>query len=243
MGGSKNQSYINNCLKKLQNRIRVRFRNKSLLNRAITHRSYSNEINAPSFDNERLEYLGDSVLGLVVNEYLYKRFADYHEGELAKIKSAVVSEDTLSKIAHEINLGDYLLLGRGEELSGGRGRSSILANAMEALIGAMYLDSGLKTTKNCILSLIKKHIDNIDKIPDMRDPKTSLQEIVQKKYKEKPLYEVIEEKGPDHKKEFVVKLVIHDKNILNAHGSSKRKAEAYAAKKALTLYSKGELEI
>lgn len=243
MNSSKQLRINNKVLNKLQSKISVRFKNKSLLIRALTHRSYSNEINTTIRDNERLEYLGDSVLGLVVNEYLYKRFEKYHEGDLAKIKSAVVSEETLAKIALEIEVGKYLLLGKGEELSGGRDRSSILANTMEALIGAMYLDSGLKKTKNFILSLLKKHIDSVDKKPSLRDPKTSLQEKVQKKYKEKPVYELIDEKGPDHKKEFSVRLVIHGENIIIGKGTSKRKAEMNAAKKALTYINKGKLKI
>ncbi len=147
----------------LQNIIHVKFKDKRLLNRALIHRSYVNESSADKIkDNERLEYLGDSVLGLIVNEYLFKRFEEYPEGDLAKIKSAVVSEATLAKVAHEIEIGKYLLMGKGEELSGGRDRSSILANSFEALIGAVYLDSGLRECRKFILSLLKKDIERID---------------------------------------------------------------------------------
>ncbi len=214
----------------LQNRIKVKFKDKSLLGNSLIHRSYVNESgNGKMNDNERLEYLGDSVLALVVNEYIYKRFYDYPEGDLAKIKSAVVSETTLAKIAREINLGSFLIMGKGEELSGGRDRTSILANSFEALIGAVYLDSGLKCSRKFILSYLRKEIERIDNMSYLRDPKTTLQEYVQKKYKERPVYEVVEEKGPDHRKEFIVKLIINGKEAAIGTGSSKRKAEMNAA--------------
>ncbi len=220
-------------LNRLQKIIKVKFKDKSLLNRAMIHRSYVNESRSGFKDNERLEYLGDSVLAVVINEYLFKRYEDYLEGDLAKIKSAVVSEATLAKISSEINLGSFLLLGKGEERSGGRIRTSILANTLEALIGAVYLDAGLKASKRFILSLFKKDIERIDKLSYLRDPKTTLQEFVQGKYKQRPVYEVINESGPDHKKEFTVKLVVNGREISTGMGTSKRKAEMEAAKKVL----------
>jgi ribonuclease-3 len=227
----------------IQNRIDVKFKDRDLLARALVHRSYINESPIKKIeDNERLEYLGDSVLGLVVNEYLFKRFEYYPEGDLAKIKSAVVSEPTLAKIAREINLGSFLLMGKGEELNGGRERSSILANSFEALIGAVYLDRGLKDCRNFILTLLKKDIERIDSMTYLRDPKTTLQEYVQKKYKERPVYEVVEEKGPDHKKEFVIRLIINGKEAAIGSGSSKRKAEMTAAEDILKKIDKGMIE-
>jgi len=226
-------------LAKLQKALKVRVRDLSIFDKALTHRSYSNENPGIVSDNERLEYLGDSVLGLVVNEYLYKRFENYLEGDLAKIKSTVVSEDILTQVAGEIGLGEFILLGKGEEHSGGRGRASILANTVEAVIGALYLDMGYKTTKNCVLMLLKKHIEQINEMEYLRDPKTALQEYVQKKYKEKPVYDVIEEKGPDHLKEFTVRLVIKGKEILIGSGSSKRRAEMDAARSALSMIHNG----
>lgn len=220
----------------LQNRIKVKFKEKSLLNNSLVHRSYVNESgNGKIEDNERLEYLGDSVLGLIINEYIYNRFYDYPEGDLAKIKSAVVSETTLAKIARELNLGSFLLMGKGEELSGGRDRTSILANSFEALIGAVYLDSGLKNCRKFVLSLLKKDIERIDSMTYLRDPKTTLQEYVQKKYRERPVYEVVEETGPDHRKEFIVRLIIDGKEAARGRGSSKRKAEMYAAETVLKM--------
>jgi len=227
----------------VQKIIDVKFKDKNLLDRALIHRSYVNETSAVKIkDNERLEYLGDSVLGLIVNEYLFKRFEEYPEGDLAKIKSAVVSEPTLAKVAREIKLGNYLLMGKGEELSGGRDRSSILANSFEALIGAVYLDQGLKVCRNFILALLKKDIERIDRMTYLRDPKTTLQEYVQKKYKERPVYEVVEEKGPDHKKEFLVRLIINGVEVSKGSGSSKRKAEMVAAEHILKKIDKGMAE-
>ena len=230
-------------IQKLERIVKVKFNNKSLIKRALTHSSFVNESGQQILDNERLEYLGDSVLALVVNEYLYKKFEEYPEGDLAKIKSAVVSEVTLAKVAKDINLGSFLLMGKGEELIGGRQRSSILANTLEALIGAVYLDSGLKTSKRLVLGLLKKHIERIDSLTYLRDPKTTLQEYVQKSIKERPLYEVIEEKGTDHQKSFTVKLVIQEKEIVRGGGSSKRKAERDAAMKALELIYEKRLKI
>ena len=243
MHQSLNSKKKNKLLNKIQSRLRVKFKNKSLLFRSLVHRSYANESNSTIRDNERLEYLGDSVLALVINEYLFKHFGDYHEGDLAKIKSAVVSEEMLVKIARELDLGSYILLGKGEENSGGRMRDSILANTVEAVIGAMYLDCGLKKTKGFILSLFRKHIDKIDKLPSLRDPKTALQEIVQKKYKLKPEYLVVEESGPDHNKKFTIELKINNRKINRACGSSKRKAEIEAAMQTLKKLEQGKIKI
>jgi ribonuclease III len=241
--GSKKKKNRQRQLINLQNKIKVRFDSQSLLNRSLTHRSYINEVSSDISDNERLEYLGDSVLALVVNEYLFKSYEKYVEGDLAKIKSAVVSEATLCKIAEELNLGSYILMGRGEEQSGGRERASILANTLEALIGAIYLDSGLKSCKKFILGVIKKDIERIDSQTYLRDPKTTLQEFVQKKYKERPVYEVINETGPDHQKEFTVRLIINGRDMMTGIGKSKRRAEMEAAKKLLEIIQTGEVSI
>ena len=233
----------NRQLEKFQSIIKVKFKNKSILNRSLTHRSFINEINDQINDNERLEYLGDTVLALVVNEYLFKHFEEYKEGSLAKIKSAVVSENTLAKVAGRLNLGTFILMGKGEEQNGGRDRSSILANTLEAVIGAMYLDSGLKVTRKFVLQLLKGEIELIDNLTYLRDPKTTLQEFVQKKFKERPVYEVIEERGPDHKKEFIIKLMVCGKEVTKGIGSSKRKAEMEAATTALKKINKGEINL
>lgn len=224
-------------LETLQKQLRIKFKNIKLLNRALSHKSYVNEIGADAEDNERLEYLGDSVLALVVNEYLFKHYDKYPEGSLAKIKSAVVSETELSKVSKSLALGKYILMGKGEEQSGGRDRLSILANTLEALIGAIYLDSNkISDARKFVLPLLINDIERIDSRNYLRDPKTSLQEYVQKMYKEKPEYELLEERGPDHEKIFIVKLIINGVTVNNGEGSSKRKAEMDAASKALKKY-------
>ena len=228
---------------RLESVLKVKFKDKNLLVRALTHRSFVNEYGPETKDNERLEYLGDSVLGLVVNEYLFKHFGDYPEGSLAKIKSAVVSEATLSKVACDLELGQYIFMGRGEEQNGGRERPSILANTLEAVIGALYLDLGLKACSGFILSLFKDDIERIDGLTYLRDPKTTLQEYVQKKYKERPVYEVVAEKGPDHDKIFQVNLLIDGRLVTSGEGSSKRKAEMNAAKEALKRIAEGGSEV
>lgn len=228
-------------LKTLQNLLKVRFKNQALLRHALIHRSYVNEMNAKVQDNERLEYLGDSVLALVVNEYLYRNYQDYAEGSMAKIKSAAVSEETLARIGRKLNVGRFILMGAGEEKSGGRDRSSIIANTMEAIFGALYVDSGMRATRRCILSLLKSEIERIDQLTYLRDPKSTLQEFFQKKLKERPEYEVIEEVGPDHHKSFVVQLSVTGKEIERGYGSSKRKAEMDAAEKTLRKIDSGEL--
>jgi len=230
-------------LDKLQVILGIKFNDKRMLNQALVHRSYLNEHGSGLSDNERLEYLGDSVLGLVVNEYLFKRFENYNEGELAKIKSVVVSENILSEIAHELGIGSFLLMGKGEDVTGGRKRASILANALEAIIGAYYLDSGFKDLRRFVLGFLKQHIDRVNSMTYQRDPKTTLQEYVQKKYKGRPVYEVVAERGPDHDKEFSVRLLINDKEIVTGVGGSKRKAEMNAAASALRELEKGDVSI
>ncbi len=228
-----NNKHRTRQLDTFQRTIKIKFKNRQILNRALTHRSYVNEFGQDVVDNERLEYLGDSVLALVVNEYLFSHFEDYTEGNMAKIKSAVVSETTLCRVARQLNLGSYILMGKGEEQSGGRERPSILANTLEAVIGSIYLDSGLKPSRNFVLKLLKSEIEMIDTLSYLRDPKTTLQEYVQKYYKERPQYLVVEERGPDHKKEFVIRLIIKGKVITTGEGTSKRKAEMEAAASAL----------
>ena len=230
-------------LNKLQNILKLDFKNQSLLNRALTHRSFINEVSGNFKDNERLEYLGDSVLGLVVNEYLFKHFEMYHEGDLAKIKSVVVSETVLAKIAMKLNIGGFLLMGRGEELNGGRLRQSILADTFEAIVGAAYLDLGLKETKKFILRHLKDEIERVDALTYQRDPKTTLQEYVQKRFKNRPVYEVVEEIGPDHEKEFVVRLLINDIECGIGKGASKQKAERNAANAVLNDIEEGKFRI
>lgn len=230
-------------IERFQNTLHIKFKNKSLLVRALTHRSFVNEHGGRVPDNERLEYLGDSVLALVVNEYLFKHFEEYQEGRLAKIKAAVVSEASLAAVARRLGIGEYIFLGRGEEQTGGRSRSSILANTLEAIIGAIYLDAGLKACKKFVLGIIKDEISAANAGTGLRDPKTTLQEYVQKKYRDCPVYEVIGERGPDHRKEFIVRLIIKGRELAVGEGPSKRKAESNAAEALLKQMEKGEIDL
>ena len=207
--------------------VKVDVKNLELLDQAFHHRSLSNEKNHLK-NNERLEFLGDSVLGVVTATYLYISLAN-PEGDLAKIKSAVVSEKALAPVALEIGVDKLLLLGHGEELTGGRKKPAILADAMEAIIGAIYLDAGYKTAEKYVLSFI---IPEINKVLSggMKDFKTLLQEAVQKNLKICPTYELIGKKGPDHDQTFIICVHVGDKVFGPESGKSKKEAEQKVAK-------------
>ncbi len=227
-------------LLKLESILNVKFNDRSILNTALTHRSYINETGTDIKDNERLEHLGDSVLGFIISEYLFKRFQDYQEGNLAKMKSVIVSDESLAVVSSNLDIGGFILMGKGEEHSGGRKRISILANSLESLIGAIYLDKGLKQSRKFILKQFRMKIENVSNRASLTDPKTRLQEYVQKKYKESPVYEVTDEIGPAHQKEFVVRLLIDGREVSSGRGGSKRKAEMNAAIDALENIEKGQ---
>ena len=185
------------------------FKNKELLKNSLIHRSFGNEHRRyKKISNERLELLGDAVLDLVVTEYLYKSYANSTEGDLAKVKSMVVSEPVLAGISKKLEVGKYLLLSRGEELTGGRERSSILGDAFEAILGAIYMDSNFETAKEFVLTHIKDSIDHVDSNEEILDFKTILQEYSQKNYRVIPEYSVINEIGPDHQKIFEIEVKI-----------------------------------
>ena len=211
------------------------FNNKELLKNSLLHRSFGNEHRKyKKISNERLELLGDAVLDLVVTEYLYKNYAQSTEGDLAKIKSMVVSEPVLASISRKLEVGKYLLLSRGEELTGGRERSSILGDAFEAILGAIYIDSDLETAKKFALNHIKDSIDNVDTNEEILDFKTILQEYSQKEYKIIPEYLVVNEIGPDHQKIFEIEVKINnginEDLVAIGSGKNKKSAEQAAAK-------------
>ena len=210
--------------------IRVKFNDLNLLNLALTHKSYVNDSRSVDRNNERLEFLGDSVLGIVVTEYLYKEYESYNEGELARIKSFVVSEDTLSKIARIINLNQFILIGKGEEFSGGRMKKAILADCFEAFLGGFYLDSNLEKIKSFVLKFISEEISLVVNDKHEKDYKTLLQELAQKSYKICPVYTLRKEDGPEHNKIFYMQVSINDQVIGNGEGKSKKDAEKQAAK-------------
>ena len=209
--------------------IGYKFKNIDLLLTALTHTSYANECRHPVRHNERLEFLGDSVLQIVSADHLFHAYADRPEGDLTRIRASLVSEGALFQFAQEINLGEYLRLGRGEERCGGRSRPSVVSDAFEALIAALYLDGGIEVARKFILPFITegKHAD--------ADYKTRLQEIVQQNPEEKLSYVLEKETGPDHDKHFVVAVHFNSNCVARGEGRSKKAAEQQAAKEALKL--------
>lgn len=220
-------------MKTLQEKIKYFFKDESLLKIALTHSSYSNEAKNKLKNNERLEFLGDSVISLIVSKHLFKTFPEEAEGELTKVRAFFVCDDSLAGFAEKIELGKYLKIGKGEEHAGGRSRPSILEDAFEALVGAIYLDGGFKAAKSFVLSFLPKTID-IKLIDSLNDYKTKLQEIIQKQ--KTPLnveYILAKESGPDHDKRFEINLKINKKIMGYGFGKSKKRAEQEAAKNAL----------
>ena len=214
--------------------IHYKFKNRELLHEALSHSSFANENKRARHSNERLEFLGDSVLSLVVSEYLFQHFKQLPEGELTKIRASLVCEKALFNFAQQIDLGEYICLGKGEEHTGGRERASILADAFEAVIAAIYLDGGLEAAEKHILSFIPKDIDDRKTI-NFNDYKTILQEIIQQNPEEKVEYVMKGQSGPDHDKAFVVQVCLNSNVIGNGTGRSKKQAEQMAAKEALEL--------
>lgn len=218
----------------LEKRIGVKFKNKNLLTEALTHRSYLNEY--PKWrlpHNERLEYLGDAVLELVVSEELFKKFPTQPEGRLTVLRAALVNYQILAKVAESIALDDYILMSRGEKKDTGRAREVILANAMEALIGAIYLDQDLKKIRSFVEKFVMKNLDGVLKSGSYKDAKSELQEIVQEKLKITPTYRVLGESGPAHQRLFKMGVYFGEKLIADGEGAAKQDAELEAARSAL----------
>jgi len=216
----------------LENRIGYVFKDKSLMKNALIHKSYMQKSHQ-NVNNERLEFLGDSVLGFTVAEYIYLNYKELPEGELTKIRSMVVCESTLYRVAKKIGLGEKIYMGKGEEQSEGRNRPSILSDAMEALFAAIYLDGGIDKVKKVIISLLKDEIENAVKERDVKDYKTVLQEYIQRDHIHSPKYVLLKEEGPDHNKIFTVSVNVEDKVLGYGHGHTKKEAEKMAAKEAL----------
>ncbi|MGE5381299.1 MAG: ribonuclease III [Methylocystaceae bacterium] len=210
----------------------VEFAKQELLVKALTHPSYSQE-HEGVVNNQRLEFLGDSVLNLVVAEYLFLAFPLRAEGDLTKMRARVVCEKALAQMAVKLQLGDYLLLGKGEEMSGGRERHSILADGVEAVIGAVYLDKGLEFTREFILKYLSDDIAGIA-AGNFYDYKSRLQEVVQSRCRENVTYTILEENGPAHNKTFVAGVLFHGKLLATGNGKSKKEAEQNAAETALS---------
>lgn len=207
----------------------IRFRKQSFLNLAFSHRSFANESKQNFDNNEKLEFLGDSVLGMVVSEYLYRTLTDKHEGDLARIKSFVVSEDTLAGIALTLKIDNFILIGKGEEYSGGRKKKAILADCMEAVIGAYFIDSGFSNVKKFILKFIIPEINLVIENKHKKDYKTLIQEYSQKIFKLYPKYNLVKKSGPDHNRTFWVEVVVNVKSYGPGSGKNKKEAEQRAA--------------
>lgn len=218
----------------MQQNLGVQFRNPALLREALTHTSYVNENPCEvTTDNERLEFLGDAILDFLVAEALFLRFPMAREGELTAMRAALVRTDFLARVARRLQLGSHLFLGRGEEASGGRQRGANLCAALEAVVGAIFLDRGLDETRYLIHSLFGSAIDALGEAKTMRDPKSRLQERVQSQLHCTPVYRTVSESGPDHAKEFVVEVIVREQVLGTGSGSSKQAAEQAAARAAL----------
>jgi ribonuclease III len=227
-------------LAELEWALHYRFHRVELLNQALTHKSYVHEQREPAQHNERLEFLGDAVLGLVIGDYCYRKFAALAEGELSKLRASLVNEGNLARIARRLELGTYLLVGRGEELTGGRAKASLLADTFEAVLAAIYLDSSLGDVNQVILRCFQEDLDTVLNA-GYKDYKSELQEYTQEKFGCVPTYAVVRERGPDHKKVFEVELTIRGQLQGIGVGKSKKEAEQVAARQVLEALNEWEL--
>lgn len=218
----------------LEKQLGYDFKDKNLLKTAFTHRSYLNEHNSEKLqNNERLEFLGDAVLSFVVSRHLYEEYPDHPEGDLTNFRAAIVQATTLANVSRKLGLGNFLLLSRGEEASGGRDRQYLLANTFESLLGAIYLDQGVEAASKFVHAHIIPLLADIIERKLFKDSKSQLQELTQEVYGVTPFYEVVKETGPDHSKTFEVAVFVKDKKFAQGSGNSKQTAEQEAARTAL----------
>ncbi|MGI8419991.1 MAG: ribonuclease III [Candidatus Levyibacteriota bacterium] len=209
------------------------FKNPKLLQQAFIHRSYLNESKEPIESNERLEFLGDSILSFVVSDHLYKTYPDFDEGILTNLRSLVVNTKSLAKTAKKLTFGDHLMLSKGEEDSKGRENDSILANTFEAVIGAMFMDQGIESVRTFLFAVLIPEIEVYVEKKVFKDPKSLLQEYVQARKQNSPLYKVLAEEGPAHAKQFTIGVFVQEQLIGQGQGKSKQEAEEHAAERAL----------
>jgi ribonuclease-3 len=230
-------------LDELEKVLRHRFKNKDLLTLALTHSSYAYENADPDRDNEVMEFLGDSVVGLIAAHHFYALYPEATEGDLSKLKSSAASTIGLAEYARQVNLDRFIRLGKGEEKSGGRAKDSILAGMFEAVIAALYLDGGYEAARNFYQPLLKGRSRKI-KGNEIRinNYKSALQEFLQKEYLPAPHYKLVSESGPDHKKDFVVEVLVNKTSLAKAHGSSRKSAELKAAEMALKSFFGKKIE-
>lgn len=210
-----------------------KFRNKKLFEQAFTHRSFLNETKEKLSSNERLEFLGDSIISFVVSDYLYKKYPEFNEGILTNIRSLLVNTKSLAQVARELNFGVYLKLSKGEEDSKGRQNQSLLADCFESFVGALYIDQGIDAVSEFLNNALITKVDEITKNKSFKDPKSLLQEYVQSKRQNSPMYKVLEESGPAHARKFKIGAYVDNKLVSEGIGKSKRDAEENAAEKAL----------
>jgi len=231
---------MENNLSSIEQKLGYKYNNISLLENALTHSSFANETKARgkrAESNERLEFLGDSVLAVIASEYLYLRLKNYKEGELTKVRAAVVCEESLCNFAESLELGAALYLGNGEIASNGRNRKSILADAFEAVLGSVFLDGGLEAAKKFLLSFIEKAVDNVIKEGELQDYKSLLQQLIQQNGTGEVLeYVLVSESGPDHDKIFDISVALNNNILGQGRGRSKKIAEQNAAREALALF-------
>jgi ribonuclease-3 len=217
----------------LEQRLKYKFRNPLLLAEALTHPSLGHETKRHHFDNQRLEFLGDAVLQLIFTEYLFDQFPHLSEGFLTKTRARIVSRDGLSTLARQLDLGRYLMMGRGEEAGGGRERASTLSDAFEALVGAMYLDSDFVTVRRTVLTEAREFLEALEIDPTDNNPKGQLQEILQSISPVSPCYEIVHQSGPEHQKKFITKVLWEGRELGRGEGRSKKEAEIATARAAL----------
>jgi ribonuclease-3 len=223
-------------LEQLEKKLGIRWSQPQLLAQALVHRSYLNEVGSEGLaSNERLEFLGDAVLSFTVSNWLYTQYPDYKEGELTNLRSNLVRTSTLAKISQELDLGEKLLMSRGEIASGGRENPSLLANTLEAVIGAIFLDQGTDRTILFIKNHLTPYLEEIVRSGEFKDSKSLLQEKIQEKNKETPIYKTLAETGPDHDKTFTIGVYAQGQLLAQAKGKNKQDAEENAAKKALEI--------
>ncbi|HHT96917.1 MAG TPA: ribonuclease III [Clostridiales bacterium] len=226
----------NDHIKKLEKTFGYIFKNTNLLKKSLTHSSYANEMHInKALNNERLEFLGDAVLELITSEYVYNQNPELPEGDLTKLRASIVCEQALAYCSRELAISPYILLGKGEDITGGRERDSILSDTLEAIIGAIFLDGGFANAKEFIINNIFKNIDNKELF---FDSKTILQEYVQAEFKSEIEYRLIAEEGPDHDKVFIITALVNNKEVGRGKGKTKKAAEQEAAHEAFSKYQK-----
>lgn len=222
-------------MQSLEAKLKYKFKNIELLKNALVHSSYANEVRGNTHSNERLEFLGDSVLSVIVAEHIFNNFPQMPEGELTRVRASLVCEKSLCALSRELCIGEYLLLGRGEDKNGGRERDSILADAFESVLAAIYLDGGMEAAKKHVSATVLRDLKNHSEEDTFKDYKTTLQEIIQRNPEESVSYTLVDETGPDHNKQFTVAVKLNSNVIGTGVGKSKKQAEQMAARQALKL--------